>query len=162
MSRLPEGHDHRPRTATPPEPRRPPRIDLGATWSLSAVRKDLHDLARVARTFGALQLCAADSRRVSGSPPEIPSSKPHRTAKIRPVCQIPPPCADGHTGDCSASAAGLRPDRPALLFLRAPTILAWDLGALCRILPSRQEVRESSSSRRVETADSVAGLSAGS
>jgi hypothetical protein len=31
--------------------------------------------------------------------------------------------------------------------LRAPTILAWDLGAVCRILQSRQAARESNGAR---------------
>ena len=108
---------------------------LGATRNLSAVRQDLHDLARLARSGSALTACIADSRPVSASPQVIPSSKPHRTAKIRSACPIPPPCADGHNGDCSAYAAGLRPGRDAAYFFRPPTIVAWDLGALCRILP---------------------------
>ena len=79
--------------------------------------------------------CVADSRLGSASPPVTPWSKPRRTARIRRACPIHRPCADGHNGDCSACAAGRGPELPAQHFLRAPTILAWDLGALCRILP---------------------------
>ena len=77
----------------------------------------------------------AGSRPASGSPPVILPSKLHRTAKIQHACPIHPPCAGGLNGDCSACGAGSRPAVKAEHFLRTPTILAWDLGALCRILP---------------------------
>src|SRR5580704_320075 len=56
MSGLRRSHDHRPRTASPPGPRRTSRSHLGATRNLSSLREDLHDLAQLARTGSAFQL----------------------------------------------------------------------------------------------------------
>lgn len=108
-----------------------------------------------------ISACVVDNRPVSTSRLVILSSKLHPSAKIRRAHPIHPPCADGHYGDCSACAAGSRPapstntscGRPPLL----PGISARS-AVFCR---SRQEVRESPSSRRFETADSANGLSAG-
>ena len=135
---------------------------LGAARNLSAVREDLHDLARLARTVGALQLCVADSRPVSGSPPAIPSSKPRRTAKIR--SRLPDPSTVRRWAQRRLLSvwcwvkAGRRPTRT---FCGHPPSLPGISARSAVFCRSRQEVRESSSSRRVETADSVAGLSAG-
>ena len=51
-------------------------------------------------------LCAVEGMPVSGSPQGNPLSKPHHTAKTRPVYRIPPPCADGRNSDCLACAPG--------------------------------------------------------
>jgi hypothetical protein len=55
-------------------------------------------------------------------PQAIPWSKQRRTAKIRHV-RLFSLCCWVKTGAIGA------------YFLRAPTIVAWDLSALCRILP---------------------------
>jgi hypothetical protein len=106
--------------------------------------------------------CVADNRPASGSPPATPPSKPRPTAKIRPVCPIPLPCADGHNGDCSACAAGSRSEPGASAFCEHPPSLPGIWARSAVFCPSRQEVRESNGSRRTETADSAAGVSASS
>src|SRR5215468_8537802 len=52
---MPGRHDHRPRPAAPPSPRRPTRSHLGAARDLPAVRKDLHRLAELVGAFGTFQ-----------------------------------------------------------------------------------------------------------
>ena len=97
----------------------------------------------------------AGSRPVSASPPVILPSKPHRTAKTQHACPIHPPCVDGRNGGWSACGAGSRPESKTSTFCGHPPSSPgiWARSAVfCR---SRQEVRESSRSRRVETADSV-------
>jgi len=103
----------------------------------------------------------AGSRPVSASPPVTRPSKPHHTAKTQDVCPIHPPSVDGRNGGSSACGAGSRPESKTSTFCRRPPSSPgiWTLSAVfCR---SRQEVRESTRSRRVETADSSAGVSAG-
>jgi len=60
------------------------------------------------------------------------------TARTRPLARSIT-CVDGRSGDSSACGAGLRSESKAALSADAHH-LAWDLGALCRILRSRQEV----------------------
>src|ERR1017187_6717539 len=55
-----------------------------------------------------LSPCVVESRLVRTSPPGVPLSKEHRTAKNRPVRRIPPLFADGYTGVCVAYAPGCR------------------------------------------------------
>ena len=105
--------------------------------------------------------CGVDSNPASGLPWVIRSSKQRRTAKIRHACPIHPPCADGRNGDYSVCGAGRELALKANTFCRRPPSLPgiWARSAVfCR---SRPEVRESPSSRRVETADSAAGLAEG-
>ena len=61
-------------------------------------------------------------------------SKQHRTARIHHACRIHPPCVDGPAA--AAELVVLDPVRQSdRIFCESPTILAWDLAALCRILP---------------------------
>ena len=107
-----------------------------------------------------ISACVAASRPVSASPQATPLSKQHRTAKIHRARPIHPLCADGRNVACSACAVGLRPARlPRTFFDRPPSLPGiWARSAV--FCPSRQEVRESQSSRRLKTADSLDGLSA--
>jgi hypothetical protein len=103
----------------------------------------------------------AGSSLASGSPPAILPSKLPRSARIQRACPTPPPFADGLSGACSACGAGSRSESQTRTFCRhppSPPGISARSAVFCR---SRQEVRESSISRRVETADSVIGLSAG-
>jgi hypothetical protein len=84
---------------------------------------------------------------VSGSPRENPSSKPHRTAKIRPVCRILLPCADGCNGDCLVFAAGLRPDAVTYTFYGHPPSLPGISAQSAVFCGSRQAARDSNSAR---------------
>src|ERR1035438_2501359 len=102
----------------------------------------------------------AGSRPVNTSPPVILPSKPHRTAKTRRTCPINLPCADGRIGDSSACGAGLRLEPSARSFYEHPPSLPGISARSAVFCQSRQEVRESSNARRIETADSVDGLSA--
>jgi len=104
--------------------------------------------------------CIADNRPVRASPQVIPLNKQRRTAKIRRARPILPLCADGHIGVCSACTPGGGPEPSAITFCGRPPSLPgiWALSAVfCR---SRQEVRESRSSRRLKRTDSLDGLSA--
>src|ERR1039458_9605161 len=109
-------------------------MDLGAARNLSAVREDLHDLARLAGAVRALQpaLSAAVLRT-------------HRRRRFcrtsTPHCKDPTRLPDASTVRRWAhrrlisvwcwGRAGAQGEHS----LQTPTILAWDLGALCRILP---------------------------
>ena len=104
--------------------------------------------------------CVADNRHVSESSPASPSSKRCLTAKIRTVCRIPLLCADGHNGDCSACGAGSRSEPAATTFCGHPPSSPGIWAHSAVFCPSRQEVRESRSSRPVERTDSLDGLSA--
>src|SRR6266576_2245067 len=86
----------------------------------------------------------------------------HRLAKPRRTCPIHAPCADGHNGDWSACGAGSRLESKTSTFCGHPPSSPGIWARSAVFCPSRQEVRESSSSRRVETADSAAGLSTSS
>src|SRR4029077_7542554 len=108
-----------------------------------------------------ISVCVADNKPVRTSPQGIRLNKHHRTAKIRRAHPIHPPCADGHYGDYSACAAGCRPEPWANTFCGCPPSLPGISARSAVFCRSRQEVRESSSSRRFETADSVNRLSAG-
>jgi Domain of unknown function (DUF6431)/CHC2 zinc finger len=70
----------------------------------------------------------------------------------------PSTCVDGRSGDSSACGAGSRLESKTSIFCGPPSLRGiWARSAVfCRW---RQEVHESSSSRRVETADFAAGLS---
>ena len=102
----------------------------------------------------------AGSSLASGSPPAILPSKLHRTARIQRACPIPPPCAGGLNGDSSACGAGLRLEPSVRSFYEHPPSLPGISARSAVFCQSRQEVRESSNARRIETADSVDGLSA--
>ena len=105
---------------------------------------------------------SAGSRPVKVWQAVIPLNKPHRIAKISHARPIHRRSAAGHNGECSACGAGLQLQRTSTFTLcNCPPSLPgiWAQSAVfCR---SRHEVRESSSSRRVEARDSAAGLSTG-
>jgi hypothetical protein len=69
---------------------------------------------------------------VSASPQAIPLNKRRRIAKFRRARPIPPLCGDGRlvTVCCWLKAGAI-----VACFFQSPTIVAWDLGALSRILP---------------------------
>jgi hypothetical protein len=98
------------------------------------VREDLHALARVARTVGSLTLrCRQEAceRIAAGESVEYAA----------PLCKnsthLPDPSTVRRWAHrrllslCCRVKAG----PPGVLFLRVPTILAWDLGVLCRMQP---------------------------
>jgi len=105
--------------------------------------------------------CIADSRPANGSPTVTPPSKPHLTAKIRPVCPIPLPCADGRNDVCLPYAAGLSAEPRARTFCGHPPSLPGTSGRCALFCRWRQEVRESAGAPRLETADSAIELSTG-
>jgi hypothetical protein len=97
--------------------------------------KDVYDLARLAGAFGAFQFAMPTTglrihRRAGDS---VEEAAPH--------CKDPSRSPDPSTlrrwahrrlfSVCCWLKAGAIGEYP----LRAPTILAWDLGAVCRILP---------------------------
>ena len=162
MSALPGRHDHRPRTATPPG------------------HDDRHECIWVRR--GICQPC----RKTFTILPDWLAPSGHYSLRCRqqaceriaagdtaeqaaPHCKDPSRLPDPSTVRrwaqrrllsvwCWVQAGSCR----RALFARHPPSLPgiWARSAVfCR---SRQEVRESPGSRRVETADSAAGLSAGS
>jgi len=102
----------------------------------------------------------AGSRPVSASPPVIRPSKPRHTAKIQDVCPIHLPSVDGRYGGSSACGAGSRPESKTSTFCGHPPSSPGIWAPSAVFCQSRQEARESTRSRRVETADSSAGLSA--
>ena len=81
-------------------------------------------------------------------------TRQYRTARTQAVRPIHLRYADGRSADCSACGAGRWPALKTGVFRRRLPSLAWDLAAVCRILPIEARVHESPGSRRVETADS--------
>ena len=111
-----------------------PRLDLGATRNLPSVQQDLHDLARLAGTVGTFSVrCRQRACEHIAAGVSIEQAAPH--------CKDPARSADPSTlrrwalrrllsWCCWVKAGAID-----ACFFRAPTILAWDLGAVCRILP---------------------------
>ncbi len=92
-----------------------------------SVREDLHDLARLAGAVRRPSACVADNRLVSASPPASPLEQ------AAPHCKDPSRLPDSSTVRrwaqrrllsvwCWVKAGAI-----GAHFLRAPTILAWDL-----------------------------------
>ena len=85
MPALSKADDHRPWTVASTRPRSAAPADLGATWSLSTVLYDLHNLARLVGSVRSRHGCVVGSRHVSGSVPGIRWSKQRRTTRIQSV-----------------------------------------------------------------------------
>jgi hypothetical protein len=134
MSCLPRRYDHRPRTATPLVPRRSAPSLLGAARNLSAVQKDLHDFARLVNAIDALQFALSTAglradclwRFCRASSTALQRSV--SLARFIHRAPMGPPSTAQHMvlGEASAESR---------VFFQPPTILAWDLGTLCNILP---------------------------
>jgi hypothetical protein len=103
--------------------------------------------------------CVAGNRPVSGSWSALPSSKQCHTARICLALPIHPRCAVGHSFECSPFTAGRRPEQSAASFCKLPPSLPGISGHSAVFCHSRQEVRDSPSSRRSKAADSTAALS---
>jgi hypothetical protein len=78
--------------------------------------------------------CDVDNKPVNGWPAVTLWNKQRRTAKIQRACPMPVPFDDGYTDESFSLCCWARITATAGRFLAAPTIFAWDLGALCRML----------------------------
>ena len=105
-------------------------------------------LAGLAMDLGMLYNVRTDLQNATDaeSPPATPSSKPHLTARNRPACRMPLPCAAGRNGDYSACGAGSRPEPKAGTFCEHPPSLPGISARSAVFCPSRQEVHESAGS----------------
>jgi hypothetical protein len=133
LSALPRRHDHGPRTATSSGPRRPAGTHLGAAWDLSACRKTFTILPDWLAPWGHYSLRCRQQvcdRIAAGNSAE----------QAVPYCRDPSRLPDPSTLPrwvqrrlfslwCWARTGALGEH-----FLQTPTIVAWDLGAVCRIL----------------------------
>ena len=98
------------------------------------MREDLYDLARLARTVGALQLrCRQEACERIATGESVEQAAPH--------CKDPSRSPDPSTlrrwahRRLFSLCCWVKTGAIGARFLWAPTIVAWDLDAVCRILP---------------------------